>query len=195
MVARCNFALPSTSATLSMTKLAFMATESMWPPGSRPRQNLPAFASLGQPTSRFATKLALEACDLGLQSLKNVAEPVRIYRIMTGPSVTNNLLHGDRAFNRIHHAAKFGQHAITSGVDHATAVCGDHGEHDGQVILQVANGASSAPSARCSQQYRPRELPPTDAGPSDFRWAPTSLARHSTRYRLVYLAQVQSPYV
>jgi TolB-like protein/class 3 adenylate cyclase len=33
-------------------------------------------------------KLSLNVIDLGLQSLKNIAEPVRIFRIMTEPSVT-----------------------------------------------------------------------------------------------------------
>src|SRR5262245_44508798 len=33
-------------------------------------------------------KLPLNVTDLGLQSLKNIADPVRVYRIMTAPSVT-----------------------------------------------------------------------------------------------------------
>ena len=41
----------------------------------------------GAAYEQVRNKLALEACDLGLQSLKNIAEPVCIYRIMTGPSV------------------------------------------------------------------------------------------------------------
>src|SRR5215813_800963 len=42
----------------------------------------------GAAYEQVRNKLALEVTDLGLQSLKNVAEPVRIFRIMTGPSVT-----------------------------------------------------------------------------------------------------------
>jgi class 3 adenylate cyclase len=42
----------------------------------------------GAAYEQVRNKLALEVGDLGLHSLKNIAEPVRIYRIMTGPSVT-----------------------------------------------------------------------------------------------------------
>src|SRR5262245_61793288 len=42
----------------------------------------------GAAYEQVRNKLALEVGDLGLQSLKNIAEPVRIYRVMTGPSVT-----------------------------------------------------------------------------------------------------------
>src|SRR5262245_9410567 len=40
----------------------------------------------GAAYEQVRNKLALEVVDLGLQSLKNIAEPVRIYRVMTGPS-------------------------------------------------------------------------------------------------------------
>jgi adenylate cyclase len=42
----------------------------------------------GAAYEQVRTKLALDVADLGLQALKNIAEPVRIYRIMTGLSVT-----------------------------------------------------------------------------------------------------------
>jgi len=42
----------------------------------------------GAAYDQVRNKLALDAADLGLQSLKNIAEPVRIYRLTTDPSVT-----------------------------------------------------------------------------------------------------------
>jgi adenylate cyclase len=42
----------------------------------------------GAAYDQVRNKLALNVIDLGLQSLKNIAEPVRIYRIMPEPSVT-----------------------------------------------------------------------------------------------------------
>ena len=42
----------------------------------------------GAAYEQVRNKLALDVTDLGLQSLKNITEPVRIYRIVTEPSVT-----------------------------------------------------------------------------------------------------------
>jgi hypothetical protein len=83
---------------------------------------------------------------------------------------------GNGALDRVHDAAEFRQDAITSGVDHATAVARDRGKHDRQVILEVANGAhlvGTPPSARCSRQCRRRESPPSRGKRSDFCSAPT----------------------
>src|SRR5262245_34726116 len=45
----------------------------------------------GAAYEQVRNKLALEVGDLGQQSLKNIAEPVHIYRIMSGSSVTSAL--------------------------------------------------------------------------------------------------------
>src|SRR5262245_52507091 len=42
----------------------------------------------GAAYEQVRNKLALKFTDLGLQSLRNISEPIRIYRIMTDPSVT-----------------------------------------------------------------------------------------------------------
>jgi hypothetical protein len=57
-------------------------------PGSRPSQNLGAFAFPALP-HQVRNKLSLDVIDLGLQSLKNIAEPVRIYRIAIEPHIAS----------------------------------------------------------------------------------------------------------
>ena len=61
-----------------------------------------------------------------------------------GVACRHRLLHGHGALNRIHNAAKLRQDAIISGVDHATAMCGEHGKHNREVILQVGTVRASS---------------------------------------------------
>ena len=79
--AACSSASASISATSSTTTSASMATASTWRRGWRASRRPAASASRARSTTK-STAGSIVACqDLGEQQLKNIARPVRVYRI------------------------------------------------------------------------------------------------------------------
>jgi hypothetical protein len=58
-----------------------------------------------------------------------------------GIALCHRGLDGERAFDRVHHAGKLGENAVSGGIDNAPGKFADHREHDRLVRFEIAHRA------------------------------------------------------
>ena len=75
-----------------MMKEGYMVTVSMWQRGSRDWPRVVGFAFRGMAYNQVKNKLNLGYENLGEHSVKNIAEPVRVYKVLMEPEYAGKVI-------------------------------------------------------------------------------------------------------